>query len=345
MKRIFLAEENLKILIKNLMKGCDEFIAPRKEHLDDIVFGGIEDAGDALLAFDGNSVTSPRAYLLPQTEPLFTIKSAKNSDLAPIEDKKTRVFFGVRPCDIMALGLMRKFFGDEAPDLPYRQKLDNSIFIALSCNTRCSDKSFCYEMASGPRAKDGFDLQLTKIEDGFVVDIGSKKGAQLIKRNKKLFARALPKHEKEIKGILKDFAKGAKKIDYKRLSLIMRDDKVKEEIWDDIGLRCVVCSGCVTLCPTCSCFSIADRLSGDKGVRLRYCDGCPYAGFTRMAGGSTPFPKHKDHIRRYFEHKLNVDVSRYGRPSCVGCARCIQTCPGNISIRKFIDDAMEAGKR
>ena len=120
----------------------------------------------------------------------------------------------------------------------------------------------------------------------------------------------------------------------------MKEDKVKPSIWDDISLRCVVCSGCITLCPTCSCFSIADKVKDDSGVRLRYCDGCPYAGFSRMAGGATPFPLHKDHIRRFFEHKLNVDVERYGRPSCVGCGRCINTCPGNISIRKFIADAL-----
>ena len=141
---------------------------------------------------------------------------------------------------------------------------------------------------------------------------------------------------------MKDFTKGIKRIDYKKLARTLKQEKVKEAVWDDIGLRCVICSGCITLCPTCSCFSIADRLNGDKGIRMRYCDGCPYAGFTRMAGDSAPFPKHRDHIRRFFEHKLNIDVERYGTPSCVGCGRCIQTCPGNINIKKFIDNVMEA---
>jgi ferredoxin len=197
-------------------------------------------------------------------------------------------------------------------------------------------------MGSGPQAKDSFDIQLTKIECGFVVETGSKKGSQIIRKNKKLFSKASPKDRKETRDTLKDFAKGLEKIDYKKLAGILKQEKIKESVWDDIGLRCVICSGCVTLCPTCSCFSIADRVSEDKGIRMRYCDGCPYAGFTKMAGGSIPSPQHKNHIRRYFEHKLNVDVERYGRPSCVGCGRCIQTCPGNINIRKFIDNALEA---
>jgi len=342
MEKLFITQENLRALVKNLKKDCDEFIAPKRENLDDVIFDDTKNDGGELLAYDDNSTISPRSFLLPQTEPLFEIRSAKNCDLLPIEDRKKRIFYGVRPCDIKALTLMRKFFMDEFVDLPYKQKFENSTFIALSCNRRCSEESFCYEMDSGPQAKDGFDLQLTRIEGGYIVDIGSKNGSRIIRENKKLFNNTVPEYEKKAKGILTDFTKGIEKIDHRKLSKTIRENKVKESIWDDIGLRCVICSGCITLCPTCSCFSIADRLNGDRGIRMRYCDGCPYAGFTRMAGGNMPFPKHRDHIRRFFEHKLSIDVERYGRPSCVGCGRCIRTCPGNINIKKFIDNIMEA---
>lgn len=337
MDKIFITRDNLKILVENLKSSCDEFIAPKREHLGDIIFGDMK-GGGALLEYDGNSVISPRAFLLPQTEPLFKIESATESELIPIEDKKYRIFYGVRPCDIKALTLMRDFFLDEFVDISYRQKLERSTFIALACSNLCSHEAFCCEMDAGPAAKEGFDLQLTAIEKGFLVDVGSRKGSQIVKKNKKLFTRAAPLDEKEAKKILREFIRETKKIDPKKLARIIKENKVKESVWDDIGLRCVVCSGCITLCPTCSCFSVIDRLSNDKGIRMRYCDGCPYAGFTRMAGGNTPFALHKDHIRRFFEHKLSIDVERYGTPSCVGCARCIQTCPGNISIRKFLED-------
>ena len=337
MKRLFISKENLEVLIKDLKKSCDEFIAPKRERMDDIIFGDAKSDNAGLMDYEGNSVISPRAFLLPQTEELFEIKSVRANHLAPIEDRKKRIFYGVRPCDIKAIGLMKEFFLNETVDVFYKQRIENSIFIALSCGKRCLAKSFCHIMGTGPIAEDNFDLQLIPITRGYLVESGSKKGNGIVKRNKKLFAKAVPGDEKEIKDKLKHFAERHEKIDFRRLAEIIEGDKVKQEIWDDIGLRCVVCSGCITLCPTCSCFSIVDRLSGDKGVRLRYCDGCPYAGFTKMAGGNTPFPMHKDHIRRFFEHKLSIDVKRYGTPSCVGCGRCIQTCPGNISIRKFID--------
>jgi hypothetical protein len=36
MKRLFITKDNLKILVQDLKKTCDEFIAPKKEFLDDI---------------------------------------------------------------------------------------------------------------------------------------------------------------------------------------------------------------------------------------------------------------------------------------------------------------------
>lgn len=340
MKRLFISEENLKTLIKNLKKNCDEFIAPKREHLEDIIFGDTKEDSRELLNYEGNSIISPREFLLPRSEIIFEIKSAKENRMQPVEDKKKRVFYGVRPCDIVALVLMRRFFLEGVVDVPYKQKFENSLFISLACTGRCSNLAFCDQMSSGPIAKEGFDLQLMPVSAGFLVEAGTTKGRKVISRNKKLFKNASVLQERELKGKLGESFGKAKKFDYKKIARIMQEDKIKPSVWEDIGTRCVVCSGCITLCPTCSCFSITDRLTNDKGERLRYCDGCPYAGFTRMAGGSTPFPEHKDHIRRFFEHKLNVDVQRYGRPSCVGCTRCIQTCPGNISIYKFIKEAL-----
>lgn len=341
---LFITKENLKELIRNLKSSCDEFIAPKREHLDDVIFGDARYDGLELLDYEGNSVISPRAFLLPQTEPLFEIKSARNCALKQIEDKKKRIFYGVRPCDIKAMVLMKEFFIEgDFTDIPYKQRMDNATLIALACGKRCLAKSFCHLMDAGPIAKEGFDLQLIPVSGGYAVEVGSKKGSEIVKKHRKLFSKAGAQVDLEIKTMLKNFAEKIKKIDFKKAAKIMKADKVATEVWDDIGLRCVVCSGCVTLCPTCSCFSVADRIDADKGIRFRYCDGCPYAGFTRMAGGNAPFPLHKDHIRRFFEHKLNIDVERYGRPSCVGCGRCIQTCPGNISIRKFIDTVTPRG--
>src|SRR3989339_1960900 len=181
MKQVFTKKEALVVLIKSLKSSCDEFIAPKYEHLTDIVFGDTKHDGKELLNYEGNSVISPRAFLLPQTDPLFDIKSAKECELEPIEDEKKRIFYGVRPCDIKALVLMRKFFIADGPvDAPYKQKMDNSLFISLACGRRCSLESFCHLMDAGPIAKEGFDLQLIPVRRGYLLEAGSKKGQAII---------------------------------------------------------------------------------------------------------------------------------------------------------------------
>src|SRR5450830_809441 len=197
MKRLFITKENLKILVKNLKKECDEFIAPKREHLDDIIFGDTKVDGGELLEYEGNSVISPRAFLLPQSEPLFEIKSARESNLVPIQDKKRRIFYGVRPCDIKALALMRRFFLDAVVDVPYQEKMEHSIFIALACNKLCSAEAFCCELDAGPVAQEGFDLQLVAVENGFLVDVGTKKGKHIVEGHKTLFTNAPARDAKQ----------------------------------------------------------------------------------------------------------------------------------------------------
>src|SRR3990167_6468488 len=117
MNRLFITKEDLRSLVDKLKKTCDDFLAPKREHLDDIIFCDTSDGGE-LLDYDGNSIISPRAFLLPQTEALFKIDSVKDCKFSAIEDKKRRIFYGVRPCDIKALTLMRDFFSDEFIDRP-----------------------------------------------------------------------------------------------------------------------------------------------------------------------------------------------------------------------------------
>ena len=58
-----------------------------------------------------------------------------------------------------------------------------------------------------------------------------------------------------------------------------------------------------------------------------------------MAGGNTPFPEHKDHIRRFFEHKLNIDTQRYG-VSSVSLRPLYSNLP-QYQHQKFIEQAVD----
>src|SRR3989338_4185170 len=182
MNKLFITHEDLKTFVEALKKTCDEFIGPSRQHLNDIAFGDVKNDGEILLNYDGNTILSPRTFLLPQTETLFEIKGSIGGKVSSIEDKKSRIFYGVRPCDTLALSLMRRFFLEGIVDRPYQDKMENATFITLACAKPCSERSFCREIGSGPVAKKGFDIQLVAINRGYLVESGSKKGGAILRK-------------------------------------------------------------------------------------------------------------------------------------------------------------------
>jgi ferredoxin len=60
-----------------------------------------------------------------------------------------------------------------------------------------------------------------------------------------------------------------------------------------------------------------------------------------MAGGHNPVDSNTHAIRKRFLHKLLHDVQKHGRPSCVGCGRCVGMCFGGTDIVRFINMVCE----
>ncbi|MBY0277938.1 4Fe-4S dicluster domain-containing protein, partial [Candidatus Binatia bacterium] len=112
---------------------------------------------------------------------------------------------------------------------------------------------------------------------------------------------------------------------------------VQDDEWQQLGPLCFACTGCTTLCPTCSCFTIVDEVCGSGGVRCRLLDSCLLEGFQREASGHNPSARPGDRVRRFWTHKLGASFTRHmGRPGCVGCGRCDVTCPGSIGARAVL---------
>src|ERR1019366_6872351 len=96
---------------------------------------------------------------------------------------RPRAFFGVRPCELVAIARQdRIFLGSAQPDPTYRTNREGAFLVAVQCG-RAGGPFFCASMGTGPRAAAGFDLALTELCDGgrheFVVEIGSPRGGCL----------------------------------------------------------------------------------------------------------------------------------------------------------------------
>ena len=107
--------------------------------------------------------------------------------------------------------------------------------------------------------------------------------------------------------------------------------------WHALGPSCLACTGCTSLCPTCSCYAVVDEGGTDRGERVRYWDSCLLEGFQREASGHHPAPHPGDRVSRFWYHKLSDDfVPEFGRYGCVGCGRCDITCPGSIGALRVL---------
>lgn len=116
------------------------------------------------------------------------------------------------------------------------------------------------------------------------------------------------------------------------------------DVWQAVSAKCLACGTCTYNCPTCHCFNIEDRQLAGGGERVRAWDSCMYPTFTQQASGHNPRPDQAARWRQRTMHKFeylprNVDL--YG---CVGCGRCIQSCPVRLDIRQVLEQVRQAAQ-
>jgi sulfhydrogenase subunit beta (sulfur reductase) len=111
------------------------------------------------------------------------------------------------------------------------------------------------------------------------------------------------------------------------------------DIWEELGQRCLSCGACSMVCPTCYCYDVADEveLGSRDGSRVRIWDSCLYSSHALVAGGENFRKSRASRIKFRFYHKQRGFVAEYGRPSCIGCGRCIEVCPVKIDIIEVLN--------
>jgi sulfhydrogenase subunit beta (sulfur reductase) len=108
----------------------------------------------------------------------------------------------------------------------------------------------------------------------------------------------------------------------------------ESKVWEDLGERCLSCGACSHVCPTCYCFDVQDEvaLGTRAGERVRVWDSCLLKNHALVAGGENFRASRASRVKFRYYHKQRGFVAEYGRPSCVGCGRCIVACPAAIDI-------------
>jgi ferredoxin len=114
-------------------------------------------------------------------------------------------------------------------------------------------------------------------------------------------------------------------------------DSLSHPRWDEVATRCLSCTNCTLVCPTCFCHSVGEvaDLSGDHVDRDRRWASCFEIDHGRTHGGNAR-PTTASRYRQWLTHKLAGWIDQFGTSGCTGCGRCITWCPVGIDITEEV---------
>lgn len=253
----------------------------------------------------------------------------------PNEPPPRYAFLGVRACELAAIAVQDRVFL-EGPyiDPVYQARRNAAFIIAVNC-TQAASTCFCTSMNTGPKCTAGFDLALTEIDDGFLIECGSDAGDAILQQletndaDHRHHQRATSAQQQAVDQI-------SKTLDTDGIRGLLLGN-LKHAQWDEVGNRCLSCTNCTMVCPTCFCSTVKEvaDLSGDHVDRERQWDSCFNVDFSYMNGGVVRNSV-GNRYRQWLTHKLGSWHDQFGQSGCVGCGRCITWCPPGIDLTEEV---------
>jgi ferredoxin len=281
-----------------------------------------------------NGPQALKPLLFAPRESLWTVSRDAQGRLSfqPVETlARPRAVLGVRACDLAALRLTDAHFRDgPRPDPAYGARRDGLFLVAVHC-THPAATCFCASTGDGPRAESGYDLALSELDDGYLIEAGSAAGAVVLNRLPTVEATAM-QQEAAAREITAGARAQQRALPGTDLHGIL-SERLEHPRWDAVAERCLSCANCTSVCPTCFCYSEheAPRLDGTESEHERQWDSCFTHGHSYVHGGAVRGGT-RERYRQWLTHKLGSWHEQYGRSGCVGCGRCITWCPVGIDI-------------
>ena len=310
-----------------------------------------------------------KKYLFPPVLSLW--RARRTGDGIQVQESESdpprRAFLGVRACELHAIAVQDRVFIDREgrfTDPHYARARERLFLIAVECEVP-GGTCFCASMGTGPEIGRGpsqsmcsnqpateqqpqpgssgcspsapvpFDLALTELDDSFVLRPGSAAGRSLVDRlgltpaseQQMLEAQNRVEQARQSMG---------RTVDVTNIrSLLHRNQEHPR--WNDVADRCLACTNCTLVCPTCFCSSVEDvtDLSLEHAERVRRWDSCFNPEFAAVHGGNFR-PSIRGRYRQWLTHKFASWYDQFDVSGCVGCGRCITWCPVGIDVTEEI---------
>jgi len=291
-----------------------------------------------------NNTENFSAGLVRPVQPLkFFFNPFQERVVPEIEVKEKRIIIGAANCDLKGLKILdRVFIEGDYKDPNYEKRRKNTFIVSIDC-TQPLSVCFCKTLGINPYPDSGFDLNLTKLENGFLIETGSENGVKLIEK----FA---------LKPSSESLISEREKIRNQSSAVILKHNEqfhIPSNIteifhklffhknWEEVWKTCVQCGSCTNICPSCVCFFLEDISKKDGFMKSKIWDSCLLPGYARMASGVSPRPLLAERYRNRLACKYQYMVENFKMIGCTGCGRCIAGCPGKIDKRKVLSSIFE----
>lgn len=210
-----------------------------------------------------------------------------------------RIVFGIRPCDVKSLMVMDEVFIKGKTKLEfYRKQREKTTLIAAVCK-EYGKSCFCSYLGADPTKAPGADV-LTMVDDTSVYfEPLTSKGREIFKELH-LQRYRFPRIK------INNFNKI-------KIEQMFNKEKKKSNtfsslFWEQITDYCEKCQICSSVCPLI-------KPVADKNGIIKKC-----------------------YIKQKLMLKLNEMHRKIQAISCVGCGRCIRSCPLNNNMKKIMEE-------
>jgi len=313
------------------LKSEYQIFGPVKER-NQAVFKELSSSADLFMEYQTTMLSPGKMFIYKPTEDILKFRTGSTLSVEEvIPEIGKQVIVGIHPCDLNAILYLDRTFLGTFVDPYYKARRENTILIGLNC-IQVSENCFCSSVGAGPhlRAQSGYDMVLTDFSEDYLVELKSSRASEIFKvKGKEAGPDEWKLKSVKEETLLKSFKKV---IDITGIDdLFMRN--LDHPVWvTTADERCLSCSNCVMVCPTCFCYDIVDEMSMNlKEIkRFRQIDACQDLRFAEVHGGNYRL-RRASRLRQFVIHNLNY-TGQYGATKTVGCGRCITWCPTKIDL-------------
>ncbi|MHC4501591.1 MAG: 4Fe-4S dicluster domain-containing protein [Planctomycetota bacterium] len=298
MKTVFISE--LKPFLDALAEQMELYV-PKKadEHY---VFSKYDPSAQTEVEFNNIRACTPlKEFLFPLRE----LAAVFPESVEP-EQIKPFAVFGLKDCDLRSLEILDKVFLEEEFEDPFYVRRRENMFMISSDCFNPAESCLCNVFDGKPFATSGFDLNLSKVRDGFNEE-RTKTQEQLEQQNAEL------SFDVPVRDVV--------------------ESSEESDVYDVEAKTCIECQACTRICPTCHCFYLYDTSQKDYFAKMKMWDGCMRLAYAEVAGGANPHKMLGDRLKHRLMHKFVYFLDRYGINMCVGCGRCVDAEAGGVDLR------------